>query len=78
MNYIGSKFKLSHFFLIFLESTLQKAHTKPLKDSIFCDMFAGTAVVGRLFKAQVKQIISNDKEYYSFVLAQNYIGNHQN
>lgn len=77
MNYIGSKFKLSHFLQTSIESALQKANAKPLKDSIFCDMFAGTAAVGRLFKAQVKQIISNDKEYYSFVLAQNYIGNHQ-
>ncbi|WP_026944433.1 DNA adenine methylase [Helicobacter rodentium] len=77
MNYIGSKFKLSHFLQTSIESALQKANAKPLKDSIFCDMFAGTAVVGRLFKAQVKQIISNDKEYYSFILAQNYIGNHQ-
>lgn len=77
MNYIGSKFKLSRFLQTSIESTLQKAHTKPLKDSIFCDMFAGTAAVGRLFKTQVKQIISNDREYYSFILAQNYIGNHQ-
>ncbi|WP_245944248.1 MULTISPECIES: DNA adenine methylase [Helicobacter] len=43
-----------------IESTLQKARTKSLKDSIFCDIFAGTAAVGRLFKTQVKQIISND------------------
>lgn len=77
MNYIGSKFKLSHFLQTSIESTLQKADAKPLKDSIFCDMFAGSAAVGRLFKTQVKQIISNDREYYSFVLAQNYIGNHQ-
>lgn len=77
MNYIGSKFKLSHFLQTSIESALQKAHAKPLKDSIFCDMFAGSAAVGRLFKAQVRQIISNDREYYSFVLAQNYIGNHQ-
>ncbi|WP_334087453.1 DNA adenine methylase [Helicobacter typhlonius] len=77
MNYIGSKFKLSHFLQTSIESTLQKASAKPLKDSIFCDMFAGSAAVGRLFKTQVKQIISNDREYYSFVLAQNYIGNHQ-
>ncbi|WP_334082381.1 DNA adenine methylase, partial [Helicobacter typhlonius] len=69
MNYIGSKFKLSHFLQTSIESTLQKASAKPLKDSIFCDIFAGTAAVGRLFKAQVKQIISNDREYYSFVLA---------
>ncbi|MDE7175201.1 MAG: DNA adenine methylase [Helicobacter sp.] len=77
MNYIGSKFKLSSFLQTSIESTLQKASAKPLKDSIFCDMFAGSAAVGRLFKTQVKQIISNDKEYYSFVLTQNYIGNHQ-
>lgn len=77
MNYIGSKFKLSHFLQANIESTLQKANTKPLKDSIFCDIFAGTSAVGRLFKTQVKQVISNDKEYYSFVLSKNYIGNHQ-
>ena len=77
MNYIGSKFKLSSFLQTSIESTLQKAHAKPLKDSIFCDIFAGTSAVGKLFKTQVKQIISNDREYYSFILAQNYIGNHQ-
>ncbi|WP_104722449.1 DNA adenine methylase [Helicobacter mesocricetorum] len=77
MNYIGSKFKLSHFLQTSIESTLQKAYAKPLKDSIFCDIFAGTSAVGRLFKTQVKQVISNDKEYYSFVLSKNYIDNHQ-
>ena len=77
MNYIGSKFKLSSFLQTSIESTLQKAHAKPLKDSIFCDIFSGTSAVGKLFKTQVKQIISNDREYYSFILAQNYIGNHQ-
>lgn len=77
MNYIGSKVKLCSFLQTSIESTLQKANAKPLKDSIFCDLFAGTSAVGRLFKKQVKQIISNDREYYSFVLAQNYIGNHQ-
>ena len=32
--------------------------------------------MGRAFKSKVKQVISNDKEYYSFVLNQNYIANH--
>ena len=77
MNYIGSKLKLSSFLQTSIESTLREAHAKPLKDSVFCDMFAGTSAVGRLFKTQVKQVISNDREYYSFVLAQNYIGTHQ-
>ncbi|MGI0439524.1 DNA adenine methylase [Helicobacter himalayensis] len=77
MNYIGSKFKLLGFLQTSIESSLQIAHAKPLKDSIFCDIFAGTAAVGRLFKSKVKQIISNDREYYSFVLSKNYIENHQ-
>lgn len=76
MNYIGSKFKLLPFLREGIEFTLQEIKAKPFKDSTFCDLFAGTAVVGKLFKSKVKQIISNDKEYYSFVLAQNYIGNH--
>ncbi|WP_270978332.1 DNA adenine methylase [Campylobacter helveticus] len=76
MNYIGSKFKLRSFLQQSIESTLKNYNAKPLKDSIFCDMFAGTGAVGRIFKSKVKQVISNDKEYYSFVLNQNYIGNH--
>src|SRR5690606_41386013 len=32
--------------------------------------------VGRNFKTEVKQVISNDLEYYSYVLNKNYIGNH--
>ncbi len=39
-------------------------------------MFAGSGAVGKAFKSKVKQVISNDKEYYSFVLNQNYIANH--
>lgn len=77
MNYIGSKFKLYSFLQISIESVLQEANAKPLKDSVFCDMFAGTSAVGKLFKNKVKQVISNDREYYSFVLSQNYIGNNE-
>jgi adenine-specific DNA-methyltransferase len=32
--------------------------------------------VGRTFKSEVKRVISNDLEYYSYVLNRNYIGNH--
>ena len=46
-----------------------------LKDKIFCDIFAGTGIVGRNFKTKVKQIIANDIEYYSYVLNKNYIEN---
>ncbi|WP_104742880.1 DNA adenine methylase [Helicobacter cinaedi] len=76
MNYIGSKLKLLPFLQQSIESTLKKHNAKPLQDSVFCDLFAGTGAVGRAFKSKVKQVISNDKEYYSFVLNQNYIANH--
>ena len=73
MNYIGSKNKLLPFIFESIDNTL-KTRNKELKDCIFCDMFAGTSVVGKGFKSKVKQVISNDKEFYSFVLAKNYIG----
>ena len=76
MNYIGSKLKLLPFLQHSIESTLKKHNTKPLQDSVFCDLFAGSGAVGKAFKPKVKQVISNDKEYYSFVLNQNYIANH--
>ena len=47
-----------------------------MSDKIFCDIFAGTGIIGRTFKSYVKKIIANDCEYYSYVLNKNYIGNH--
>ncbi len=72
MNYIGSKLKLSDF----IKSTVYSVVGNDLSDKIFCDIFAGTGIVGRSFKQEVKQVISNDFEYYSFVLNKNYIENH--
>ena len=40
-------------------------------------MFAGTGIVGRTFKKDVKKVIANDLEHYSFVLNKNYIENHE-
>lgn len=48
-----------------------------LSQLVFCDLFAGTGIVGRNFKPIVKQVISNDVEFYSYVLNRNYIGNHK-
>lgn len=73
MNYIGSKNKLSSWILEVVENTIQQ----PLSERIFCDLFAGTGIVGRTFKPLVKQVIANDIEFYSFVLLKNYIENHQ-
>ena len=72
MNYIGSKQKLSGF----IKQSIYSVVGTNIADKIFCDLFAGTGIVGRIFKTEVKQIISNDIEYYSFVLNRNYIGNH--
>lgn len=46
-----------------------------LQDKIFCDIFAGTGIVGRTFKNKVKKVISNDIEHYSYILNKNYIEN---
>ena len=73
MNYIGSKQKLSSF----ISDTVTKVVGKDMSQKVFCDLFAGTGIVGRVFKPEVKQVISNDIEYYSFVLNRNYIGNYK-
>lgn len=77
MNYIGSKYSLLCFLEENIKQTLKENNSKPLSESIFCDLFSGTASVSKVFKRQVKKIIANDKEYYSFVLTKNYIGNNK-
>ncbi|UAB81903.1 DNA adenine methylase [Marixanthomonas sp. SCSIO 43207] len=72
MNYIGSKHKLSSFIF----DTVTSVCGQDLSEKIFCDLFAGTGIVGRTFKPHVKQVIANDVEFYSYVLNRNYIGNH--
>ena len=72
MNYIGSKHKLSNF----IKSTVHSVVGEDLSDKTFCDIFAGTGIVGRVFKPEVKKVIANDCEYYSYVLNKNYIENH--
>jgi len=71
MNYIGSKLKLSSWIKESITDVVEK-----IDDKIFCDLFAGTGIVGRVFKKDVKKVIANDIEYYSYVLNKNYIQNH--
>lgn len=73
MNYIGSKNKLSSWIVEVVQNTVKS----PLQELSFCDLFAGTGIVGRTFKPLVKQVMANDVEFYSFVLLKNYIENHQ-
>jgi len=71
MNYIGSKLSL----LSFLEESINKVVDKDC--DTFCDLFAGTGIVGRYFKKKGYKIIANDIQYYSYVLNRHYIGNHK-
>ena len=71
MNYIGSKNKLSSFIF----DTITAVVGDDLSQKVFCDLFAGTGIVGRTFKPVVKFVIANDVEHYSYVLNRNYIGN---
>ncbi|MHB1678894.1 MAG: DNA adenine methylase [bacterium] len=70
MNYIGSKLSL----LEFLEESINKVVDKNC--DTFCDLFAGTGIVGSYFKKKGYKIIANDIQYYSYVLNRHYIGNH--
>ncbi len=71
MNYIGSKNKLSSFIF----DTVTGVTGGDISKKIFCDLFAGTSIIGQTFKPHVQQVISNDVEFYSYVLNRNYIGN---
>lgn len=71
MNYIGSKYSL----LSFLDESILKIADSECKS--FCDLFAGTGIVGRHFKAKGYDVIANDLQHYSYTLNRHYIGNHK-
>ena len=71
MHYIGSKANLIEF----LKSEIKNIIGSDLSQMIFCDLFAGSGAVGMAFKEDVKKILSNDLEYYSYLLNYNYIKN---
>jgi adenine-specific DNA-methyltransferase len=70
MNYIGSKSKLSQFIKTVIHETVGTT-----KNKVFAELFGGTGIIGRNFKQEVKKIIMNDVEPYSYILMRNYIGN---
>ena len=72
MNYIGSK----HSLLDFLQETIDTV--TGLTDNgeyIFADLFAGTGAVGTAYRKRGYRVISNDIQYYSFVLNKHLIEN---
>lgn len=66
MRYIGSKINL-------LEKIRSLVDSFAPESSVFCDLFAGTGVVGREFK-RTHKLISNDLLYFCFVLNSAYNG----
>lgn len=71
MNYIGSKLSLLDFLYKSIMSIIDN------NCNTFCDLFAGTGIVGRYFKSKNFSIIANDIQYYSYVLNKHYIENHK-
>ena len=72
MNYIGSKYSL----LDFLETTIEEVSGYKDGDNyVFGDLFAGTGIIGQTYKSKGCTVISNDIQYYSYVLNKHYIEN---
>ncbi len=71
MNYIGSKQRLSQW----IKEVVKQTYGNDLSEVTFADIFAGTGQVARSFKSEVKKVITNDLESYSFALNSHYIGN---
>lgn len=72
MNYIGSK----HSLLSFLQQTISGVTGfKDGSEYVFADLFAGTGTVGAAYKSGGCHVISNDIQYFSFVLNKHLIEN---
>lgn len=70
MNYIGSKYSL----LDFIHSTISDVTGyKSGDDYVFADLFAGTGVVGASYRKDGCRVISNDIQYYSYVINKYFI-----
>jgi adenine-specific DNA-methyltransferase len=70
LNYIGSKWSL----LPFIQNLLD---AKQLNGGVFCDLFSGTTAVGQFAKRLGFQVVSNDWQYYSYVLGKAFLGCNQ-
>ena len=70
MRYLGSKNKL----MPFIEAIIEEVTKYKQNDSyIFADLFAGTGIVGKTYREKGCYVISNDIQYYSYVLNKHFI-----
>ncbi|MCX2683375.1 DNA adenine methylase [Campylobacter sp. MIT 21-1685] len=74
MRFIGNKEALSAKIYALLQKHQVMNHTN---NQIFFDMFAGSASIGRFFKAKGLQVYSCDMLYFSFCLQRAYLQNNQ-
>lgn len=72
MNYIGSKYSLIDFLV---ESIDDVTGFNSGDGRTFADLFAGTGIVGATFKERGYKVISNDIQYYSYVINKHLIEN---
>ena len=70
MNYIGSKYSI----LSYIDEVIED-FTKSKKNTVFCDIFAGTGVVSNYFKEKGYNIIANDIQYFSYVTLKGIVEN---
>lgn len=73
MNYIGSKYSLIDFLTETIENVT--GHKYDQKNYVFADLFAGTGIVGSKFKELGYNVISNDIQYYSYIINKHLIEN---
>ena len=59
----------------FLTTTIVDVAGTNTEGKVFADLFAGTGVVGKTFKERGYRVISNDIQYYSYVLNKHLIEN---
>lgn len=68
MNYIGSKKTLKDWIFDIIESKAKGCET-------FCDLFAGSCEITKEAKRKGYKVISNDLQYYSYILANYFLEN---
>ena len=71
MRYLGSKYRL----LPFIENVIEEVTNGNF--NTFADLFAGTGIVGRTYREKGYYVISNDTQYYSYVLNKHYVENNK-
>lgn len=74
MNYIGSKYSLLDFIY---ETISEVTGYRSGDEYVFADLFAGTSVVGASYRKKGCKVISNDIQYYSYVISKYFIESSQ-